>query len=252
MDKTKPQLGPIISVVIPARNEARNLRYVLPSIPSIVHEVILVDGHSTDDTVAAAQKLFPSIRVLKQEGRGKGNALKLGFAASQGDIIVMLDADGSANPGEIPGFINTLVAGNDFAKGSRFTRGGGSHDITLLRRMGNYGLSNLVNMLYKARFSDLCYGYNAFWRHCLHHVEIDSDGFEVEALMNIRMHKAGLKIAEVPSFEYLRIHGTSNLHTFRDGWRVLRTILEERRRKVPLSSSLTTSLRLQDDSMHSR
>src|SRR5437899_9420742 len=90
--------SPAISVVIPARNEAQNLRHVLPYIPSIVSEVILVDGHSTDDTIAVAQQLLPSIRIIKQPGKGKGDALRAGFAACTGDIIVMLDADGSADP----------------------------------------------------------------------------------------------------------------------------------------------------------
>ena len=230
--------SPTISVVIPALNEAQNLPYVLPYIPSNVSEVVLVDGHSTDDTIAIARQLLPTIRIVKQTGKGKGNALRVGFAACTGDIIVMLDADGSTNPQEISRFVEVLMAGNDFAKGSRFAKGGGSHDITLLRSVGNYGLSTLVNVLFGTHFSDLCYGYNAFWKHCLDYVEIDSDGFEVETLINIRMHQIGLKIAEVPSFEYQRIHGASNLNTFKDGWRVLKTIVRERSRNVasPLQS----------------
>ena len=163
-----------------------------------------------------------------QAGQGKGNALKAGFAACNGDIIVMLDADGSADPGEIPRFIAALMCGNDFAKGTRFLKGGGSQDITLLRRLGNHGFCWLVNLLFWIRFSDLCYGYNAFWRYCLDAIEIDCDGFEIETQISLRIHKAGLKIAEVPSFEHPRIHGQSKLRTFRDGWRVLRTILAER------------------------
>jgi glycosyltransferase involved in cell wall biosynthesis len=227
-----------ISVVMPALNEAPNLQYVLPYISPIVSEVILIDGHSTDDTAAVAQQLLPTIRIIKQVGRGKGDALKAGFAACTGDIIVTLDADGSADPYEMPRFIEALLQGNDFAKGSRFIGDGGSHDITWLRRLGNYGLSLVVNVLFLTRFSDLCYGYNAFWRHCLDHLYIDCDGFEIETLINLRLHLAKLKIVEVPSFEYRRIHGESNLHTFRDGWRVLRTIMKERTRKpFPLPSS---------------
>lgn len=223
------QKYPSVSVVIPARNEAKNLPYVLPYLPDIVTEVILVDGHSTDDTIAVAQQFYPSIRVLRQTNRGKGDALQLGFAACTGDIIVMLDADGSADPREIEQFVEALQQGYDFAKGSRFMRGGGSHDITLLRSMGNHSLSGLVNMLFGTKFSDLCYGYNAFWRHCLDYIEVDCDGFEVETLINLRMHKAALKTTEVPSFEYMRLHGESNLRTFSDGWRVLQTIFKERR-----------------------
>ena len=219
---------PTISVVIPTRNEAPNLCHVLPYIPTTVSEVVLVDGHSVDDTIEEAKRLLPSIKIMEQRGKGKGDALKTGFAACTSDIIVMLDADGSADPREIPRFVDTLLQGYDFAKGSRFLEGGGSADITHLRRWGNSLLSRAVNMLFRTRFSDLCYGYNAFWRRCLNQVIVDSDGFEVETLINIRMHKAKLKISEVPSFEHARIHGQSNLRTFQDGWRVLQTILRER------------------------
>lgn len=233
---------PRISVVIPARNEAQNLRYVLPVIPSIVDEVILIDGCSTDNTIEVARQLLPSIHVIEQKGNGKGDALRLGFAACSGDVIVMLDADGSADPREIARFVEALLAGNDFAKGSRFAKGGGSNDITMLRRVGNYGLSTLVNLLFGTRFTDLCYGYNAFWKHCLDYIEIDSDGFEVETLMNIRVHHASLRVAEVPSFEYQRIHGVSKLNTFRDGWRILKTIVRESRRKISPASHLSHSV----------
>lgn len=221
-----------VSVVIPTHNEAQNLVYVLPEIPPFVSEVILVDGHSTDDTIAVAQQLLPTIHIIKQVKKGKGDALKLGFAACTGDIIVMLDADGSTDPGEIPLFVDALLKGEDFAKGSRFLKGGGSHDITPLRSLGNYGLGMLVNILFGVHYSDLCYGYNAFWRHCLDYLEIDCDGFEIETLINIRIHKANLKVVEIPSLEKPRIFGQSHLRTFRDGWRVLKIIVKERVRNI--------------------
>ena len=218
-----------ISVVIPTLNEAKNLPFVFEHLNQYdIAEVILVDGYSTDETVAVAKALRPDIRVVEQSCRGKGNALKHGFAAASGDIIVMLDADGSADPHEIPAFVSVLVDGADFAKGSRFSNGGGSSDITALRRAGNWGLNTLTNVLYGTRYSDLCYGYNAFWSHCLPHMNVDCDGFEVETLINVRVAKAGLSISEVGSYEADRIHGTSNLNTFRDGWRVLKTIMKER------------------------
>ncbi len=235
------QVYPRVSVVIPARNEARNLQHVLPYIPSLVDEIILVDGRSTDDTIAVAQQLLPTIRIIKQIGKGKGDALRVGFAACTGDIIVMLDADGSADPAEIPRFVEALVTGSDFAKGSRFTEGGGSHDITFIRHAGNYLLGKLVNLLFWTRFSDLCYGYNAFWKRCLDDINIDCDGFEIETLLNLRMHKAHFKIVEVPSFEYSRVYGESNLRTFRDGWRVLKTIMQERLQHILPASSVTSS-----------
>lgn len=221
---------PRISVVIPAYNEAKNLPFVLPHLPPIVSEVILVDGNSTDGTPAIAAHLYPSISIIKQAQQGKGDALRQGFAACKGDIIVMLDADGSASPKEIPLFVEALLQGNDFAKGSRFIMGGGSRDITPLRQLGNYALSRLVNVLFGTHFSDLCYGYNAFWKYCLPYIDVDCSGFEVETLINLRVYKANLRIVEIPSFEHARIHGTSNLHTFHDGWRIFTTILKERSR----------------------
>ena len=238
----RAQPWPKVSVVIPTLNEARNLPHVFADLPAGLHEVIIVDGNSVDDTVATARRLRPGVRINRQNRSGKGNALACGFAAATGDIIAMVDADGSADPAEIPQFVQALLDGADFAKGTRFAAGGGSCDITRLRRLGNRMLSGLVNLLCRTRYSDLCYGYNAFWRHHAPvfglYTESDvpagsgtrlwGDGFEVETLINIRVAQAGLKVTEVASYEHSRIHGVSNLNATSDGWRVLRTIFAER------------------------
>lgn len=213
-----------VSVIIPAWNEAANLPHVLPRIPSWVHEVILVDGASADGTVEAARRLWPGIHVVEQRGRGKGAALREGFEAAEGEIVVMLDADGSTDPAEIPGYVGALLAGADFAKGTRFIQGAGTSDMQWYRALGNFGFVLLVRVLFGQQYTDLCYGYNAFWRRVLPRLELDADGFEIETLMNVRALRAGLKVAEVASFEGERIHGRSNLKTFPDGWRVLKTI----------------------------
>jgi glycosyltransferase involved in cell wall biosynthesis len=226
-----------VSVVIPTLNEAENLPHVLPRLPEGLHEVILVDGHSTDGTIDVARRLRPDVRVVTQSGSGKGNALAAGFAAATGDIFVMLDADGSTDASEIPRFVAALCNGADFVKGSRFAQGGASSDITFTRRVGNWALNTLVNALYGTSYTDLCYGFNAFWARCLPYMRVDCDGFEVETLINVRIAKGGLVIHEVPSYERDRIHGRSNLHAVRDGVRVLRTIARERRSRRPRRSS---------------
>ncbi|WP_329278922.1 glycosyltransferase family 2 protein [Streptomyces sp. NBC_01451] len=229
-------ITPPVSVVIPAMNEAQNLPYVFKTLPDWIHEVVLVDGNSTDDTVEVARDLWPGVKVVEQQGKGKGDALITGFEACTGDIIVMVDADGSADGDEIVSYVSALVSGADFAKGSRFANGGGTDDMTPIRKLGNWALCTVVNKKFGARYTDLCYGYNAFWRHCLDKIDLDCTGFEIETLINIRVVKAGLKVQEIPSHEYLRIHGTSNLRAVRDGLRVLRVILKERSNRRALRS----------------
>jgi glycosyltransferase involved in cell wall biosynthesis len=232
-----------VSVIVPALNEARNIPHVFERIPQDVHEVILVDGFSVDGTVAVAREIRPDVRIVRQTRMGKGNAVACGVAAATGDIIALVDADGSADPGEIPRFVEALLAGADFAKGSRFLDGGGSSDITRLRALGNYFLTAFFNVCYSRNYTDLCYGFNVFWRRHASLIGLDAtspsptngdgrlwgDGFEVETLIHVRVAKAGLLVAEVPSFEHSRIHGVSNLNAFSDGRRVLKTILAERR-----------------------
>ncbi len=232
-DRRDYRTRPTVSAVIPTLNEAENLPHVLSGLPNGVNELIVVDGHSTDATIPVARSLRPDARIVLQDRKGKGNALACGFAAASGDIIVMIDADGSTDPTEIPTFIRPLIEGADFVKGSRYMPGGGSADITPLRSLGNRALGLSVNLLFGTDYTDLCYGYNAFWRRVLPHLHVTCDGFEVETVINVRAAKAGLKIAEIPSYEQSRINGLSNLNAWRDGKRVLKTIMAERFSRLP-------------------
>lgn len=218
-----------VSLIIPTKNEASNVAWVLEQIPPCVHEIVIVDGHSSDATLVTAMACRTDIRIVIQRGTGKGDALRSGFEAATGDLLVMIDADGSMCPHEIPHFLYFLESGYDFVKGSRFMAGGGSRDITTMRRLGNKGLLHVVNMLYDTQLTDLCYGFCAFHRRYLPFLDLTTTGFEVETALALSALQSGLRIAEVPSMEMPRRHGRSNLRTFRDGWRVLQTIIRGRR-----------------------
>ena len=228
-----------VTLVVPTFNEELNVGYVLGALPAEIDEIILVDGGSTDGTVEKAKSLIPDIRVIQQARKGKGNALVAGFHSASCDRIIAIDADGSMDPAEISSFIGAMDAGAEYVRGSRFLPGGGSTDITLLRTMGNRFLNGIANTFFHTRYTDLCYGFNAMTRSSVHAFgflnpfdaslgRIWGDGFEIETMMSIRAVKAGLRIAEVPSFEADRISGESNLNTFRDGSRCLRTLIAEK------------------------
>ena len=225
---------PRVTLVIPTLNEAENLKLLLPRMPHWVHEILIVDGRSTDGTPEVARSLRSDVRLVMEPRKGKGAALRAGFAAATGDVIVMLDADGSMDPEEILLFVAALMSGADFAKGSRFMQGAGTSDMTLFRRLGNLGLTLTVRALFGSSFSDLCYGYMGFWTKHVPLLESQCDGFEIETLINIRALKGRLKIVEVASFESDRVFGESNLRAIPDGWRVLKTIVRERLAGSPM------------------
>ncbi|HEY2192767.1 MAG TPA: glycosyltransferase family 2 protein [Actinomycetospora sp.] len=231
-DPPPAERAPTVALIIPAKNEAANISWVLEQVPSCVDEVVLVDGNSTDATLVTARCARPDIRVLVQEGTGKGDALRAGFLATEADIVVMIDADCSMTPQELPHFLHFLSNGYDFVKGSRFMAGGGSHDITRLRRWGNRALVSMVNVLFEVQMTDLCYGFCAFHRRYLPFLDLTSAGFEVETRLTLSALAAGLRVAEVPSLEMPRRYGRSNLRTFPDGTRVLLSILRSHRRGI--------------------
>jgi len=220
--------GPRVSVIIAAMDEEESLPLVLRRLPGGLFEVILVDGNSGDRTIEVALAERPDIRVIKQPGCGKGDALRAGFNAATGDILVAIDADGSTNPAEIPAFVGQLLAGADYVKGSRFIPGGGTADMTYIRKMGNLGLMWLAMLLFGIRYTDLNYGFTGFWRRELERLDLRSDGFEIETEMNLRAAVIGLRVVEVASYERLRIGGDAHLVPLKDGWRVLKEIIKQR------------------------
>ncbi|MFN8052388.1 MAG: glycosyltransferase family 2 protein [Acidimicrobiales bacterium] len=226
-----------VSVVIPCVNEALNLPSVLSQMPPGVVEVVIVDGESTDGTADIAREIRPDVIIIERDRTGKGDALKAGFEACTGDIIVMLDGDGSMSPREIGSMVMALANGADMVKGSRNLEEGHSADLTFIRDMGNRALSGLFNLIFDASHTDLCYGYLAFWRKHLWALTPNCAGFEVETFLNVRANRAGFHVVEVPSKEGRRLYGESNLNPIRDGLRIVRTMYRERRapRPVPIT-----------------
>jgi len=226
---SRPDARYAVSVVIPTLNEARNLPDVLFGLPRVVDEVIIVDGHSEDDTVEVATKVLPTARVILQKRNGKGDALRSAFGHASGDIIVQMDADGSMDPLEIEKFAQVVSEGYDVVKGSRYLSGGGSTDLSAQRSFGNRMFVRMVNLLFSADYTDLCYGYMAFRKDALNRLNdtLKCNGFQIETEMCIKAKKLGLRVTEVPSFEGKRAHGSSRLCLVRDGFRILSMILTE-------------------------
>lgn len=222
-----------LTAVIPVKDEGPTIGWVLRRLPPDVDEVILVDGHSTDDTVARALAARPDVVVITEGAPGKGAALLAGFVAARGEIVVMLDGDGSMDPAEIPRLVAAVRDGADLAKGSRFLTGAGTADMTRVRRAGNRLLLALVNARYRVGLTDLCYGFCAFRRDRLAGLSLTATGFEIETQIVSRALRRRLTIAEVPSFEAARRAGESHLRTGRDGFRVLRTLLREAMAATP-------------------
>jgi glycosyltransferase involved in cell wall biosynthesis len=248
--------APILTAVVPTLNEAKNVVPVLRGLPPCVAEIIVVDGRSDDGTPEVSLGADPRVRVVMERRRGKGAAMLAGFAAARGDAIVCLDADGSMDPSEVTMYHALLAQGYDLVKGSREAVGGGSTDFSPLRRAGNASLTRLANVMHRIRWSDMCYGYFAFWRDVLPDLGMEraslttralaselgsegafgkrsgglsyGDGFEIETALFLRAARARLSIAEIPSRELPRTNGESNLRTFRDGLRVLNAIGRER------------------------
>jgi len=219
---------PRISVVICTLNEEKSLPYVLRRIPPWVSEVLIVDGHSTDDTVKVARELRPDVRVVYQPGRGKGDALRYGIRQARGDIVVTLDADGQTDPEEMGKFIRPLLQGYDFAKGTRFRRIL-NRSRPLHRIIGNWIISLTFNLLFRRFYTDICSGYNAFWKSAIQTIDLDyPDGLADEPLLYARVVKAGLKLSEVPHQDRVRIAGNSKAPSLRQGFNAIKTILRER------------------------
>jgi glycosyltransferase involved in cell wall biosynthesis len=227
----KRRINSNVAVIIPTLNEEKGVGLILRKLIDVLGNPVLlmIDGNSVDETVKIAK--YFGAEVIFQNGRGKGAALRQAFNYEEldGDLIIIIDADGSMDPKEVPMFIEAMELGADVVKGSRFLLNGYSEDMDLIRKIGNKIMLSIVNFIWSTSYTDLCYGFMAFKRESLKKLSprLNSTNFEIEAEICIKAKKLGLKVVEVPSVELRRCYGRSNLKTFRDGFLILLRILRE-------------------------
>ncbi len=238
-----------LSIAIPAMNEAANLPHVLPRIPVLpeIVETILVDGGSTDDTIGVARTCLPGIRMVRQGGKGKSDAVRCGMQAAVGEFVLVMDADGSHDPADIPRFIAVARAGYDLVKGSRYLPGGGSFDDTRLRRTLVRLTDAVANVLWGARFTDIVFGMFLIRRQCFLNLDITSNGFAIESQIMARASRRGYRIREIPVIERSRLSGSSHLSIIRDGWFIGSTVFAEFGQRVIDSVSSRSRARSPSD-----
>lgn len=213
---------------MPTLNEAHCIEKTISEIPpDTVDEVIVVDGHSTDGTVQIVRRL--GHRVILQKTKGYGSAFAEGVDSASGDIIVLMDADGSHNPADIPLLVQKIQEGFDYVMAIRYAPGCRSDDDTLVRHVGNMFFTFLVNLIHKVYVADALYLFTAARRDKLQEIAPTSPGFEYCVEILIKAHYRGMKIYQIPSIERPRRGGRSKVNAFLDGLRILKTILFVRR-----------------------
>lgn len=191
-------------------------------------EVVVADNGSTDDSVEIARKA--GARVVNVSQKGYGSALRGGIKAAQGGFVLMGDADGSYDFGELPRFLERLRQGDDLVMGCRFPRQGGNIDAGAMpwkhRWIGNPVLSALGKLFFSSPVSDFHCGLRAFRRDTIMDLGLRTSGMEFASEMVVKATLQKLKISQIPIT--LRRDGRSrnpHLRSWRDGWRHLRFML---------------------------
>ena len=208
-----------VSIIVPCRNEGPNLEILLPQLNDLAEEVVVVDGHSTDNTRQLVERY--GFRYVLDNRKGKGDGVRVGIAAASRPVCVFIDADLSHDPGDIPGLVEPILADRaDMVLGSRM-RGGGDEFIAtfneLVRLAGNMGLTWLINLRCGAALSDSQNGYRAARTALLKALQLNSVKHTIELEMTMRALRAGARVVEHATHEYPRRFGASSLSVIRQG-----------------------------------
>jgi SAM-dependent methyltransferase len=228
---------PSVSVVIPARNEAGNIEAAILRTPQMGAwtELIFVEGNSTDNTWAEIQRVkaaYPDrrIKILQQPGRGKGDAVRAGYAVAEGDILMILDADLTMPPEELPKFYNAIASGRaEFANGSRLVYPMEKQAMQFLNMIANHCFGHAFSWLLGQRVKDTLCGTKVLRRD--HYLKIaanrayfgEFDPFGDFDLL-FGADKLNLKIVDIPIRYRERTYGTTNIQRWSHGWLLLRMV----------------------------
>jgi glycosyltransferase involved in cell wall biosynthesis len=216
-----------VTIIIPTADEELNIGRLLKNLQeySLLYSEIIVVDHSSDHTPEIANAL--GARVIIEARAGKGVALLRGLREARTEYVVIMDADGSHRPSELPGVVAALRSGCDVAKGSRFVPGGGSKDLTPSRIFFNWLFTRIVNSLFGAKLTDLCYGYIGVRHALIDRISLGARGsaFDIELL--VRAVCAKFIVREIPSFELARTDGPPRVRVITAGFEVLAIIFRE-------------------------
>lgn len=218
-----------VSLIIPTKDESGAIGRVLKEISkNIIDEIIVVDGHSKDNTAKEVKaELRPGKdKFILQKKKGFGNALLQGFKIAKGDVVIIMNGDGSHNPKDIPALLKKIKQGYEYVIASRYAKGGRSDDDTLIRFIGNRTLTFITNLLHGSHVTDSLHFFTAITRSGFKKLHLASTGFDFCIEILIEAHKAGLKFAEVAVVERPRFAGKSKVNIFSAGakifWMILR------------------------------
>ena len=209
-----------VSLVIPTLEEAGCIEQVLSQVPkNCADEILIVDAYSKDGTADIVRKL--GYNVVMQEGRGFGDAFSLGVSKATGDIIILMDGDGSHNPADIPKLVEKIKEGYDYVMASRYCKGSRSYDDTMVRHLGNKSFTFLISFFHRMKITDSLYLFTAIRKNVFDKISIKSKGFEYCVEILVKVHKAGFKMAEIPSIERKRYSGYSKVKSMKHGLKIL-------------------------------
>ena len=208
-----------VSVIVPCRNEGRNIRPVLEWAAPYADELLVVDGHSNDDTRNIAAEVGATF--LLDNGKGKGDALRVGIAHASGDVLVFVDADGSHDPRDIPALVQPIIDGNaDHVSGSRMLGGSDELHATInqfVRLFGSQVITLSINYSQGVRLTDSQNGFRAIRADVARSLALESEIPTIEQEMVIKTVRSGYRISEVATHEYVRSNGESNFSVL-DVW----------------------------------